>query len=185
MRRLRALLGVAAFIWPIAATAQSVELPLRRPGYWEIRLVTEKPLGGPTLEQRMCVDAASDRELMAFGLSLPKDACQRYELKRAPAGWIIDAECTFGPLKTVSHTTISGDFQSNIIVRIEARTEALRLAGASSGPQQTAMVQTSHWTAAACPNGMVPGDVSMGNGLKLNVKQLKQLQKMLPQIQLR
>jgi hypothetical protein len=187
MRRLSALLSVAiaAFISPSSAIAQSVELPLRKPGYWEIHLVTEKPSGKPTIEQRMCVDAATDRQLMEFGLSLSKDACKRYDLKRAAVGWVIDTECAIGPIKTVSHTTISGDFQSNITVRIEGTTEGIRLGGAAPGPQQTLMVQTSRWAAAACPSGMVPGDVSMGNGLKVNIKQLKQLQKMLPQLQVR
>jgi hypothetical protein len=186
MRRLKALLGVAAalFLSPVCASAQSVELPPRKPGYWELHLVTERPSGRPVIESKMCVDAASDRQLMEFGLSLSRDACKRYELKRAAAGWVIDTECALGPIKTVSHTTISGDFQSNLTVRIEGTTQGMPLPGAAN-PQQTLMVQTSRWVAAACPGGMVPGDVAMGNGVKLNIKQLKLLQKVLPQIQLR
>ena len=32
---------------------------------------------------------------------------------------------------------------------------------------------------------MKPGDVSLGNGIKMNVKQMQQLQKMLPNLQVK
>ena len=32
---------------------------------------------------------------------------------------------------------------------------------------------------------MKPGDVSLGNGIKMNVKQMKELQKMLPNLQVK
>ena len=62
----------------------------------------------------MCIDAATDRELMEFGLKMSKGNCQRFDMKKAGAGWVIDAECAFGPVKNVTKTTISGDFQSTV-----------------------------------------------------------------------
>jgi hypothetical protein len=183
---------LAAVVFAIAAAMGAADLglaqpadsfPPRRPGQWEVRMATEKPAGGPQITAQMCIDAATDRELMTFGLRMSKDSCKRYELKRAGANWVIDAECTFGPVKSVSHTTISGDFQSTVTVRIEGTTEGMP--GADKGPQPTLMTQTSRWMGATCTGGLVPGDIAMGNGIKFNVKQMKGLEKLLPQIQIR
>jgi uncharacterized protein DUF3617 len=176
--------AIAALCAADSGVAQpSDSFPPRRPGQWEVRMATEKPVGGPQFVAQMCIDAATDRELMTFGLRMSKDTCKRYELKRAGASWVIDAECTFGPVKSVSHTTISGDFQSTVTVRIEGTTEGMP--GAEKGPQPTLITQASRWMGATCNDGMVPGDIALGNGIKFNVKQMKGLEKLLPQIQVR
>ncbi len=36
-----------AVLVPLAAVAQLLDLPPRKPGQWEMRMVTEKPAGGP------------------------------------------------------------------------------------------------------------------------------------------
>ena len=43
---------------------------------------TEKPAGGPTITSQMCIDAATDRELMEFGLKMSKGNCQRFDMKK-------------------------------------------------------------------------------------------------------
>jgi hypothetical protein len=167
----------------MGAIAQPPELPPRRPGQWEVRTVTEKPAAGVILVAQMCIDAVTDRELLNFGLQMSKDTCKRYDMKRAGASWVIDAECKLGPVNSVTHTTISGDFRSAVTVRTEGTAQGLPGNGTDTVP--TALTQTARWVSATCANGMVPGDISLGSGLKLNVKQLKGLQNLLPQIQIR
>lgn len=179
---LSALLTLAVLA-PFTATAQLLDLPPRKPGQWEMHMVTEKPAGGPTITSQMCLDAATDRELMEFGLKMSKGTCQRFDMKKAGAGWVIDAQCAFGPVKSVTKTTISGNFQASMTVRIEGTTEGVP--GAGAGPQPTLMVQTATWKGAVCSDGMKPGDFSLGNGIKMNVKQMQQLQKMLPNPQIK
>jgi hypothetical protein len=147
-----------------------------------MRMVTEQPAGGPTITSQMCVDAATDREMMEFGLKMSKGSCQKFDMKRAGPGWVIDAQCAFGPVKTVTKTTISGDFQSILTMRVEGTAEGIP--GAGSGPQPTVMTQTATWK-GACTDGMKPGDVSLGNGIRMNVKQIQKLQKMLPNLEIR
>ena len=177
------VVGALAVLVPLAAYAQMQDLPARRPGQWESRMVTEKPAGGPSLVSQMCIDAATDREMMEFGLKMSKDNCARFDMKKAGGGWVIDAECSFGPVKNVTKTTISGDFQSSVVIRMEGTMEGMP--GGGSGPQPTLMTQTALWKGAACSDGLQPGDISVGNGMKMNVKQLKQLQKMLPNLQVK
>src|SRR5262245_29134082 len=73
-------LAVATLGLPLPAEAQSIDFPTRRPGYWEIRIVTEKPTGAPSMDTQVCLDAATDRELMEFGLRMSKDACTRFDM---------------------------------------------------------------------------------------------------------
>jgi hypothetical protein len=82
-------------------------------------------------------------------------------------------------MKTATKTTISGDFQSSMSVRIEGTTDDM-----GAGPQKTLMTQTATWK-GSCTDGMKPGDISMGKGIRMNVRQLKKLQETLPNIQIK
>ncbi|HWB45992.1 MAG TPA: DUF3617 family protein [Hyphomicrobiaceae bacterium] len=167
----------------VSAGAQTLDsLPQRRAGQWEMQTVTEKPAGAPVITTRICVDAATDHELMEFGLRTSKEVCSQHEVKRAGKSWVIDAQCTFGPMTSTTHTVVTGDFQSAVTLHIESKTTGLH--GRADKFKETLMTQTSRWT-GPCKDGMVPGDISMANGLKINVRQLKGLQKLLPKIQIR
>jgi hypothetical protein len=166
---------------PLATRAQLADgLPTRKPGQWEMHMVTDKPAGGPTMNAQMCIDAATDHDLMEFGLRMSRNNCKRYDIKQVGQSWVLDTECALGPIQSIAHTTISGDFQSNITVRIEGTTEGMP--GATKGPQQLLMTQTGRWMGATCSGGMVPGDITLAGGVKFNVKQIKGLQKLLPNI---
>ena len=184
----RAIAGVVlaalAGAVPLLATGQTLDnLPSRKPGHWELRMVTMKPGGTPDVVSQVCIDASTDRQLMEFGLRMSKDLCKRYTMKRDGKALLIDAECQFGPMKSVTRTTMSGDFQSSYTVRVEGTTEGgFPGMGGAKGPQPTSMVQTAKWTAAQCGDGMKPGDFTMPGGIKINIKQMQGLQKMLPQM---
>jgi Protein of unknown function (DUF3617) len=170
---------------PFPAAAQSLDLPARRAGHWEIRIVTEKPAGAPTMDTQVCLDAATDRELMEFGLRISKDACSRFDMKRTGGNLVIDSQCTFGPVSSTTRTIMSGDFQTTYTIRIEGKTDGLPLSNTPKGPQDMSLVQTARWTGATCPDGMKPGDFTLPGGMKFNIKQARKLQKMLPNIQIR
>ena len=54
----------------------------------------------------------------------------------------------------------------------------------STGPQPTQLTQDSRWVSADCP-GMKAGDVMLEGGTKINVKDMRQLRKLLPSLQIR
>ena len=110
MNRVAMLLTAAAAAMgaSVAAGAQTLDLPARKPGLWDMKTVTEAPPGIPGLSTQMCIDAATDKEMMNFGLKLSKDSCKRYDIKRAGKAWVIDADCNFGPVKSTTKTTVSG-----------------------------------------------------------------------------
>lgn len=174
MNRFSVLLAAAVLpLSTLTALAQIPDLPSRRPGLWDISMTVDRQGGGamPIVTQ-MCFDPASERELMDYGLKMSKDNCTRYDMKRIGKTWVIDSECTFGKVKSASKVIISGDFQSNVTMRIEGKSEG-GFAG-EKGPQQSLITQVATWKSADCP-GMKPGDIALPGGLKMNVRMLKQL----------
>lgn len=166
-RRTGLLLAVAAGL-ALPAAAQSLDLPRRKAGLWEITTTMEKPRGMPEMEVRMCLDAATDRELMDYALKLSGDQCKSLTTKRQGRSYVIDADCSFAGAATKTKTVITGDFNSAYTVRIEGTMEA------GKGPQSTLLTQEAKWKGADCP-GMKPGDITMFGGIKINIKQLKSL----------
>lgn len=157
------------------ASAQVLDLPPRKPGQWDIKMETQKPAGTPTMSMQACIDAATDKEMMEFGLRMGKDMCQRFDVKRDGAAYVVDAECKIGPIASKTRTVISGDFQSGYNVKIDGSTTG-------SGPVPSGamqMTQTGRWVAAACGGGMKPGDIQMAGLPKMNIRQLKQMLPML------
>jgi hypothetical protein len=163
------LLGAAALTMPFALGAQTLDLPPRKAGLWDISTMVEKPAGMPAITAQMCLDPNTDRDLMDHALNLTGGNCKSVTTKREGKTLVLAAECTFGGKATRSRTVISGDFQS----AYTARTEGTMDRG-SKGPQSTVTTQTATWKSADCP-GMKPGDITMFGGVKVNVKQLKAL----------
>lgn len=179
-------MGLAAAVLVAAlapAAAQDVALPARRPGQWEIRTVTLKPDNGPKINAQACIDAATDRDLLEFGLRLTKENCTRYEITRKGQTWTIASECAMGGMKSRTRTRITGDFQSQLKIHMEGTLEGAP--GGNGGPQETVLTQDNRWISAACTDGLVPGDVAVDGGMKINIRQMQQLQKLLPKLQIR
>jgi hypothetical protein len=162
------LLGAAALTLPFALAAQTLDLPPRKAGLWEISTVVEKPSGLPAVTAQMCLDPTTDRDLMDHALKLTGGKCRSLTTRREGRTLVLEAECTLGGKATKSRTAISGDLQS----AYTARTEGTM--GRGDKAQSTVTTQTATWKSADCP-GMKPGDITMFGGIKVNVKQLKAL----------
>lgn len=169
---LLAVFGVAAASCQ-AFAAGTIELPSRKPGHWEIKMVTEVPSGGPETLIQLCIDAETDKLMMEQGMSLTDDMCSKREMKREGDTIVIDAVCTMGPVKSTSHTVISGDFQSSYTMKISGDVDGLPAGRAgNAGLQQTSMTQHARWLSADCPDGLTAGDMKMPGGMKVNVKDM-------------
>ena len=180
MRPAAALLAAAVTAVPIALGAQALNLPPRKAGLWEVTTVierqkatetppAEKSRASPPISAQMCLDAATDRELMDYTLKFTEGTCRSLTSKREGKSIVIDADCTFGGKVTKSRTVITGDFQSAYTMRTEGIME-----GGSKGPQAMLTTQTASWKSSECPN-MKPGDITLFGGVKVNINQLKAL----------
>lgn len=161
MRRVLALglgLGVLA-LCAGAAAAQSY--PARKPGLWKQSMVA----GGRAMETSMCIDAATDRKLSAFGQQAGAN-CASMKVAPAAGGWTFNSVCTTpGGGQTATRGTARGDFSRRYTVKATSVTTGARM-GMMNGTH--AIDITATW-AGACPAGVVPGDMMMPGGIKMNV----------------
>jgi hypothetical protein len=162
-----ALLLTAALTAPLALEAQTLDLPPRKAGLWEITMTVEKPKGMPAITSKTCIDQATDREMMDYALKM-SGTCKSLTVKREGKSLVIDSDCTFAGKQTKSRTVLTGDLQSGY----SSRTEGTMDDGDGKKPRATLVTQTATWKSADCP-GMKPGDITMFGGVRLNIKQIK------------
>jgi hypothetical protein len=158
----RAALGCAVLLLAAAANAAETDFPARKPGLWELKMVPETAKAAPQITMQLCVDAASDHAIMTAGLAMG-GSCT---VNRSQSGAALqfDATCDRDGRHTVSHTTITGDFQSAYQLKVVSDSEG----GNPALPKHSAITQEAKWL-GACPAGMNPGDMVMPGGHKMNV----------------
>jgi hypothetical protein len=168
-----------ALILPLAAasllaTARAGDMPIRKAGLWEIRLVeTSSKIPGMTMQQ--CTDPAIDRELTANVAPMSKQVCSKTDVRRTAAGYVADAVCSVNGLSVTSHSDIIGDFNSAYTVKVTSHHEG----GPAQIPRDTAMTIEARWI-GPCKDGQKPGDMIMPGGFKVNIKDMQTLKSMLP-----
>ena len=171
-RRGTFLLAAAGLAAPLALNAQSPDLPPRKPGLWEVTTTVEKPRALPPVPAQMCLDAATDREMMDHALKLVGGNCTGLSTRRQGRTYVIEADCKLGGMPAKYKVVISGDFNSAYTLRSEGTTEGAPDAG--KAPRSALMIQTATWKSADCP-GMRPGVMTMFGVIKVNIKQMKSL----------
>jgi hypothetical protein len=171
MRRNLIVLSLIATAIPAGlALADDISFPARKAGEWQIKMTPETAGAVPSMTMQLCLDAATDAEMMQVGLSMKKDICPEMTMTHDGDAIVIDAKCNLGAMKTTSHTVISGDFQSAYAMKITSDIE-----GAPKGmPAHSVMTQDASWV-GECPAGMAPGDMIMPGGRKINVKALTKM----------
>ncbi len=148
---------------PVAAAAQGIDLPARKPGQWEIKIAPKTQGAAPQITTELCLDAASDKAIMAKGLAM-STGCTTQQSRDGSGNLVIDASCDLGGRKTKSHTVISGDFQTHYTINIVSNSEG----GNPALPKHAEMTQEASWK-GACAAGMQPGDMMMPGGRKVNL----------------
>jgi Protein of unknown function (DUF3617) len=164
-----------AFIFVLAphdqVLAEAQNLPTRRAGLWEIRM-TEEGRNTPPQVMQQCIDAKTDQMMNAFGGGLGAELCSKQEIRKVGATLVINAECEVGPMRSVSESVVSGDFNSNYTVRVTTTVEGLP-AAARELVGGTRVIQ-ARWI-GACKLGQRPGDIAMSDGRTMNIFELKRV----------
>jgi hypothetical protein len=159
-----------------AAPAAALDLPARKAGLWEIKMSFEGRNTPPQVSQH-CIDAESDKLMSAIGSNMPKDTCQKQELKKVGSTFVIDSVCKLGPSTTTSQSVMSGDFNSAYTVKVTSTREG-GPAIPGLAPGGTNMTIEARWT-GPCKADQKGGDVIMSNGMKMNIRDLQNMQGML------
>jgi hypothetical protein len=153
-----------------AATAAAPDLPARKPGLWQLTMNFEGR-NLPSQIMKHCIDAATDKEMSGIGGGMQKEVCSKQDVQRAGNTVVIDSVCKFGTMTSASHAVVSGDFNSAYTVKVDSKRDgAPPMPGMAAGGT-THMTIEAKWL-GACEAGQKPGDMIMGNGMKINVKDM-------------
>jgi len=168
---MRLMLAVFALPFLLTLSAQAQDLPPRKPGLWEIKMAVNGS-ALPIKDVRHCVDPSTDKMMnAALGLA-SLQACSKKDVQKSGNTTTIDSVCQIKGRNTVSHTVISGNFDSAFTVQVDSRMEGKPLKGAAA-----ALGGENHMTIdarylGACERGQKPGDVIIGKGLKMNIQNM-------------
>lgn len=158
------LLGAASFAQ--CALAEEFEWPARKPGQWSMEMKASADM--PAMTVQMCLDAATDKGMMQAGLGIAKSLCPDQKIAREGDKIVIDSTCEVAGMKMAGRTEITGDFQSEYTMVTKSD-----LADAPEGMASKSDIEhKARWVGATCSDGMVPGDMLMPGGIKMNVKKM-------------
>ena len=156
-------------------SARAVDLPLRKAGLWELKMVNS---GSPMPEMTMqhCTDATTDKDMNNMVSPMAKQICSKQDVEKTAAGYVTDSVCSVGGMSVSSHSEIVGDFNSAYTVTTTSHSDL----GSKSAPRDIVTKIEAKWL-GACKPDQKPGDIVMpGGGFKLNVKDAEKLRGLLP-----
>ncbi len=157
-----------------AVEARAVELPVRKAGLWEIRMVrTGSPL--PEMTMQHCTDETTDKAMTAAASPMTKEACSKNDIQKTATGYVSDSVCSIAGMSMTSHSETTGDFNSAYTVKTTSHSER----GAAGPPRDTTMTIEAKWL-GACKPDQKPGDIVMPGGFKMNVKDADKLKGLVP-----
>jgi hypothetical protein len=151
------------------------DLPTRKAGLWEIKLVnTGSPL--PSMTMQHCTDETVDKDMNNLASPMAKQICAKQDIQKTATGYVGDSVCSVAGVSVSSHSEIVGDFNSAYTVTTTSHSDL----GAKAAPHDTVIKIEAKWL-GACKADQKPGDIVMpGGGFKLNVKDAVKLQNLLP-----
>jgi hypothetical protein len=92
-----------------AWAASAVELPTRKAGLWEIKMVrTGSPL--PDMTMQHCTDESTDKAMGSSFSPMSKDMCSKNDIQKTATGYVTDSVCSVGGISVTSHSETTGDF---------------------------------------------------------------------------
>ena len=174
---MRQLLSFAVAVFLAAPTtandAAAVELPVRKAGLWEMKMVRT---GGsvPDMTMQHCTDASTDKQ-MSTSFSPGKETCAKQDIQKTATGYVSDSVCSVAGMTVTSHAEITGDFNSAYTVKSTSHSER------SGGQTRDSTTTVEAKWLGACKADQKPGDIVMPGGMKMNILELDKLKGMLPQ----
>ena len=158
--------GLLALL-PVSAVA--VELPVRKAGLWEMKVLS----GGsvPEMTMQQCTDETTDKDMATAMSPVAKDICSKQDIQKTATGYVTDSICGIAGVTIASHAEITGDFNSAYTVKSTVRSER--------GPAGGMTTIEAKWL-GACKADQKPGDIVMPGGMKMNIKDMEKLKALIP-----
>jgi hypothetical protein len=156
------------------AEAGAVEMPVRKAGLWEMKMLrTGSP--APDMTMQHCTDETTEKEMGATFSPMAKEACSKNEIQKTATGYVADSVCSIGGMSMTSHSETTGDFNSAYTVKSTSHTPG----GPAGVPRDSTTTLEAKWL-GACKPDQKPGDIIMPGGIKMNIKDMEKLKGMIP-----
>jgi hypothetical protein len=147
------------------APAAMANPPARKPGLWS-QTVT---VAGATHEMKMCLDAATERTVSAWGGAPGESRCAETSVTPIPGGWRFHNVCDRGASgKTTTTGQSTGDMSTSYTVKATTVTTGAA-SPAANGTHEMSLV--AKWT-GPCPAGMAGGDMMLPGGQTISMRQM-------------
>lgn len=175
MRRQLLSWSAVTLLAPLPASgAFAVELPVRKAGLWEMKVVST---GGPSSEMTMqqCTDATTDKDMSTAFSPMAKEICSKQDIQKTATGYVTDSVCGVAGMTIKSHAEITGDFNSAYTVKSTSRSEG----GMAGAPRDNSTTIEAKWL-GACKADQKAGDIMMPGGMKMNIKDMEKLKALIP-----
>src|SRR4029453_6466249 len=158
---------------PQVGGAAAVELPVRKAGLWEMKVLS----GGsvPEMTMQQCTDETTDKDMSTAMSPVAKDICSKQDIQKTATGYVTDSVCGVAGMTITSHAEITGDFNSAYTVKSTSHSER----GPNGAPRDSTTTIEAKWL-GACKPDQKPGDIMMPGGMKMNVLELDKMKSMLP-----
>src|SRR3984957_13024373 len=94
-----------------AASANAEDLPIRKAGLWELKLVR---VGSalPEMTMQHCTDQATDKDMNNMVSPMAKQICSRQDVQKTATGYVSDSVCSVAGVTMTTHAEIVGDFNA-------------------------------------------------------------------------
>ncbi len=156
------------------AVAGAAELPTRKAGLWEMKIVkTGSKL--PDISMQHCTDPTTDKDMNNSVSPIAKQICSRQDVTKTATGYVSDSVCKVGGTEMTTHAEIVGDFNSHYTVTSKSHTDK----GPTGTPVDTVTTIEAKWI-GDCKADQKPGDILMPGGFKLNVKDAEKFKNLIP-----
>jgi hypothetical protein len=174
MRRQLLISGIAACLLallPVGA-AGADELPVRKAGLWELKLL--RP-GTPMPETTMqhCTDESIDKVMNSPAAI--KQTCSKNDIRKTATGYVTDSVCKSGATTVTTHSETTGDFNSAYTVKANVHSDG----GPTGATHDTTTTIEAKWLGACLANQRA-GDIVMPGGYKMNIKDAEKLRAATP-----
>ena len=169
-------LGVAVCLLALLPMREvgAVELPLRKPGLWELKMAKAgSPV--PAMTMQHCTDETTDKAMSTSFAPMSKEICSKHDIQQTATGYVTDSVCSLAGVSMTSHSEIAGDFNSAYTIKTTSHSEH----GPPGMPSDSTMTIEAKWL-GACKPDQKPGDVVMPGGFKVNVKDAEKLKGLVP-----
>ena len=153
--------------------AAAVELPVRKAGLWEMKVLS----GGsvPEMTMQQCTDETTDKDMSTSFSPMAKEMCSKQDIQKTATGYLSDSVCGIAGMTIKSKAEINGDFNSAYTVKSTSHTEG----GMGGAPRDSTTTIEAKWL-GACKPDQKPGDIVMPGGMKMNIKDMQKLKALIP-----